>query len=424
MPRPASRPLTEIYLNRRMAVLLGLGFAGGLPNVIINNTVGAWLSDIGVKVAAIGLFGLIAFPYIFKFLWAPLLDRYGIPGLGRRRGWLLVTQALLTLTLLAMSALGPESAQTPLTVLAVLGAMLVFFSASQDIVADAYRTDVLSKAELGAGAAVFVAVYSVAYVLAGALALELAKPYGWRAAIAVMAVLMGSSMLVTLIAHEPDSVARPQSLGEAIVEPWLRLVGDWRGSMVTLIAFVLLFRLPDLLATPMTSPLLFQHLGFDSTEVGRIRTALGFIITILGALTGGAIIARFGLRRPLVVFGLLQALSNAGFLLLASQPKNLYLMAAIIGVENFCNGMVGAGFVAFLMSCCDHRYSASQYALLSGLMALMALAASAASGVLVEGMGYVGFFGLSIAAGIPGLALIALLPRRGRRIRARPAATT
>jgi MFS transporter, PAT family, beta-lactamase induction signal transducer AmpG len=405
------RPFGEVYFSRRMAVLVGLGFASGLPNVVANNTIGAWLSDLGVNVKAIGLFGLIAFPYIFKFLWAPLLDRYAPPGLGRRRGWLLITQALLTLTLLAMPAVGPESAQGPLTMLAVLGVMLVFFSASQDIVADAYRTDVLSKPELGAGAAVFVAGYRAAYVLAGALALELAKPFGWRIAITSMGMLMGLSMLVTLFAKEPDETARPQSLQEAIVEPWAQLLQSWRARIIILIAFVLLFRLPDQLATPMTSPLLFQHLGFDSTEVGRIRTALGFIITILGALTGGAIIARFGLLRPLIVFGLLQALSNAGFLLLASQPKSLYLMAAIIGVENFCNGMVGAGFVAFLMSCCDHRYSASQYALLSGLMALMALAASAVSGYLVERLGYVGFFAFSVVAGVPGLALIAMLPR-------------
>jgi PAT family beta-lactamase induction signal transducer AmpG len=405
------RPFGEVYVNRRMAILVGLGFASGLPNVVANNTLGAWLSDIGVNVKAIGMFGLIAFPYIFKFLWAPLLDRFALPGVGRRRGWLLITQGLLTLTLLTMPAFGPESAQSPLTMLAVLGVLLVFFSASQDIVADAYRTDILAKQEFGAGAAVFVAGYRAAFVLAGALALELAKPFGWRIAIGSMGVLLGLSMIVTLLAREPRETARPQSLEEAIVEPWAQLVKIWGSRIAILVAFVLLFRLPDQLATPMTPPLLFQHLGFDSTEVGRIRTALGFIITILGALTGGAIIARAGLWRPLIVFGLLQALSNAGFLLLASQPKSLTLMAAIIGVENFCNGMVGAGFVAFLMSCCDHRYSASQYSLLSGLMALMALAASTVSGYLVAQMGYVGFFALSVAMGIPGLALIAALPR-------------
>jgi MFS transporter, PAT family, beta-lactamase induction signal transducer AmpG len=413
MGDPAPRPaIGEVYGNRRMAVLVGLGFASGLPNVVATTTIGSWLSALKIDVKAIGLFSFIAFPYIFKFLWAPLLDRFALPRLGRRRGWLIVTQGMLALTLLAIAAFGPDSADSPLLMLAVLGVAMVFLSASQDIVADAYRTDVLEPRELGAGAAVFVTGYRIAYMLGGALALVLAKYIGWKPAMALLGVLMALTVLVTLAAPEPRRVSPPQTLAESIVQPLALLAAEWRTGLIALFAFALLFRLPDQLATPMTAPLLFQHLGFDSAEVGWIRQALGFFITIIGALAGGAIVARAGLGRSLITFGLLQALSNAGFMLMASQPPSLWLMAAIIGVENFCNGLVGAGFVAFLMSCCDRRYSATQYAILSGLMAAMALIAGSCSGFLVAELGYVRFFAVSIAAGLPGMVLIALLPRR------------
>lgn len=395
-----------MYGNRRMAALIGLGFASGFPNVVATSTIGSWLSDLGIDVKAIGLFTLIAFPYTFKFLWAPLLDRFAIPGLSRRRGWLIFTQGLLAFTLLAMAGCGPESAESPLLTLGVLGVAMVFLSASQDIVADAYRTDVLESDERAAGAAVFVAGYRVAAILAGAMALVLAQHMGWKPAMAMLGVLMGLTMLVTVAAPEPRRASPPQTLREAVMQPVARFAADWRTAWIVLAAFVLLFRLPDQLATPMTSPMLFQHLGFTAEQVGWIRQALGFFITILGALTGASIAGKLGIIRSLVLFGILQAVSNAGFMVLASSPPTLWLMAVVIAVENFCNGLVSAGFVAFLMGCCDPRYSATQYALLTGLMASMGLVAGAGTGFLVDRLGYVRFFGFSIAAGLPGLLLI------------------
>lgn len=396
-----------------MAILAGLGLASGLPNVIATDTIAAWLSAIGRDVASIGLFALITLPYTFKFLWAPLLDRYELLGLGRRRGWLIAVQFLLAGTLAAIAFCGPSVAQSSLLPLVVLGVVLVLLSASFDIVSSAYMVDVLEPHERGAGAAMFVSGYRIAFVAAGAGILVLAQYAGWRMAIASGAMLIATSAVATFFAPEPARIAPPRSLVEAVVQPVARFIADYRAGLVVIVAFVLLFRLPDQLASRMTMPLLIQHLKFTAEQVGWLRQALGFGITIIGALAGGAVVARLGMSRSLVLFGILQAVSNAGFVLLASVSPSLWLMAGIIAVENFCNGLVSAGFVAFLMSCCDHRYSATQYALLTSLMAAAAALAGAISGYIVGAEAhYVRFFWLSIAAGIPGMLLIPFIPPR------------
>ncbi len=396
-----------------MATLAGLGIASGLPNVVATDTISAWMSAIGRDVKAIGLLALLTLPYTFKFLWAPLLDRFEFLGLGRRRGWLILIQVLLAGTLAAISIAGPDAAASPLLPLAVLGVALVLLSASLDIVTSAYMVDVLEPQERGAGAAVFVSGYRVAFVAAGAGILVLAQYAGWRAAIASSAMLMAALAATTVFASEPGRITPPQSLAEAVVQPIARFVADYRAGLVVVVAFVLLFRLPDQLASRMTMPLLIQHLRFTPEQVGWLRQALGFGITIVGALGGGSIVARLGMSRSLLLFGLLQALSNAGFLLLAQVSANLWLMGTVIGVENYCNGLVSAGFVAFLMSCCDHRYSATQYALLTSLMAAAAAIAGAISGYLVgDEAHYARFFWISILAGVPGVLLIPFLPQR------------
>ena len=224
---------------------------------------------------------------------------------------------------------------------------------------------------------------------------------------------MAALAIATIFAREPRRVSRPQSLAEAVVQPVRSFIADYGAGLVIIIAFVLLFRLPDQLATRMTMPLLIKHLKFTTEEVGWIRQALGFAITIAGALAGGAVIARLGMAKSLLLFGILQAISNAGFLLLASMPRDLVWLIVVIGIENFCNGLVSAGFVAFLMSCCDHRYSGTQYALLTSLMAAAGAIAGAVSGYLVgEEARYAWFFGMSILAGVPGVLMIPLLPRK------------
>lgn len=404
----------KVYANRRMAALVGIGFASGLPNVLAGDAIAAWLSAVEVDVTSIGLFALINVPYTFKFLWAPFLDRFTPPGLdflGRRRGWLIVLQMLLTATLAGLAFVGPETPNDDLVGFAVLGAAMVLLSASQDIVADGYRTDVLGPTELGAGAAVFVTGYRIATIVGGAFVLILAGKIGWRSAFGLMAIYMMLAAVVTWLAPEPrTSAARPSTLAEAVVQPVAQFITQ-RGLAATILIaiFIIVFRLPDSLGNRMTMPLLLNHLQFTAEEVGWIRQLLGFFITILGALTGGAIVARFGLMRSLIVFGILQAVSNGGFYVLAQTDPTRTLLAVVIGIESFCGGLVASGFVAFLMSCCDPRYSATQYALLSSLMALALSIAGAISGFAVAKFGYADFFLLSIAAGIPGMAMLAWL---------------
>jgi PAT family beta-lactamase induction signal transducer AmpG len=392
-----------------MAALAGLGIASGLPYVLATDTLGAWLAGLGIDVTRIGLFALVTLPYTFKFAWAPALDRWSALGgrFGRRRGWLLLTQVLLAATLAAIASWGPASASDPLAMLAVLGVILVILSASQDVVADAYRADVVDPDELGAGAATFVSGYRVAMILGGALSLVLADRIGWRGAFLLMAALMAGAALVTIAAPEPARRgAGPPSFREAVVRPFAEFAERHGPRALLVLLFVVVFRLPDLLANRMTMPLLLQELHFTKEEVGVIRQALGFGITIAGSLAGGGLLARIGLFRGLVVFGLLQAASNAGFCMLALRPPDPRLMATVIALESFCSGLVAAGFVAFLMSLCDPRHSATQYALLASLVALAGALGGALTGFLVQKTGYAAFFAWSIAAGIPGMAML------------------
>jgi PAT family beta-lactamase induction signal transducer AmpG len=406
----------DVYGRRKMAALAGIGFASGLPYVLVNDTLSAWLSAIEVDVAKIGLFSLVTLPYTLKFLWAPAMDRWAAFSrvLGRRRGWLLLQQVALAAVLFALAAAGPSGPVDSLRVLTLLGVALAVLSASQDIVADAYRADVVEEVELGAGAAVFVSGYRAAMVTVGALSLVLAQQIGWRAAFACMGVLMLATTAATVFAPEPARAAqRPRTLVEAAALPFVDFVRRHGPRAALVLAFILLFRLPDLLAARMTMPLLLQHLHFSPAEVGVIRQFLGFAITIVGALLGGAFVARFGLIRSLVVFGVLQSLSNAGFCVLALQPPSKALLFGAIALESLCGGFVAAGFVAFLMSLCNPTHSATQYALLASLVAVAGSIGGAATGFLVERAGYAAFFAWSIAAGLPGMALLPWVSRRG-----------
>lgn len=405
--RPKASP-GGLYLNRRMAVLLGLGFASGLPSLQTRDTLKAWLSSVDVKVEEIGLFGLVTFPYVLKFLWAPLLDRFALPGLGRRRGWLLAMQAGLAAGLLAMALTGPgPGGATTLMPIAIAAVAVVFLSASQDIVADAYRADVLPARELGAGAATFVMGFRVAMVLGSFGTLFMAERIGWRGAYGVLAGLMAMTMGVTLLAPEPsEAEGRPATLGEAVVEPvrhFFRRLGA-RGWWV--LGFMFLFRLPDVMAGSMAMPLLIQHLGFDKAEVGLYRQLVGVPVTIAGAVAGGALLPRLGLVRSLWVFGVLQAASNLSFCVLALMGRDLAVLVPVVVVESFCGGLVAAVFVAFLMSQCEPRYSAFQYAIFSAVVAGTELAFSPMSGYLVSAVGYPSYFARTALLGLPGLLIL------------------
>ncbi len=405
MPKP------RIYLTPKMAALAAVGFASGLPLALTGTTLQAWMTDAGVGLAAIGLFALVKVPYNIKFLWAPIMDRFVPPLLGRRRGWLIVTQALVALCIAAMAFLGPG---VSLHALAIAALAVAFFSASQDIVADAYRTDILPPAQRGAGAAVFITGYRLAYIATAAGALYVVGKYGlaWRTVYLLSAALMLVGFIATWLAPEPiASAPAPATLRAAVVEPlreFLTRPGGWLA-----ILFVIVFKLPDVMVDNMKTPFLLK-LGFSKEDLAKILQLMGMAATIVGAFAGGWLVAKMGLWKSLWVLGLLQAISNLGFWFLAIAEPTHARLVAVIAVENFCTGMVTAGFVAFLMSQCDHRFSATQYAILSGLMAVPRDIGGAFTGYLAEATGWSGFFAYSILAAAPGLALLAWMkPKNG-----------
>lgn len=409
----------------RLITAIGvLGFASGLPNVLVNDTLSAWLSDLGFKPSDIGLLALLTLPYGLKLLWAPLLDHMAAPGfawLGLRRSWIALFCALLVGAFVVLAWVGPTAADSPVLPAAIVGLCIAALSASLDAAVDAHRTDSASGGEEGPAASAFVLGYRVAFVSIGAAVLMLhgrialllgpegdpaAEALAWKLAVGGGGLAMLVGFAGALFAPEPPRRRPPSSLGESLVGP-ARSFARTLGPRLGVVLFVaLLFRLPDLLGNRMTMPFLRQELGFDIAEIGTIRQALGFAMTIVGAVVGGICVKRWGLGRPLVVFGILQVASNAGYLVLIWTGKSLPAFGGVVVVESLCNGLVSAAFVAYFMTLCEPRYAAAQYAVLSGLMYLAGALVGATSGYLVESLGYGGFFLLSIAVGLPPLAAL------------------
>jgi PAT family beta-lactamase induction signal transducer AmpG len=397
----------RVLLNRRMASMLFLGFSSGLPLALTSGTLQAWMSVVGVDVRTIGLFALVGAPYALKFLWAPAMDRFVPPFLGRRRGWMLTTQAALMLLIAAMAGGSPAGSPVLLGLVALLTS---FAGASQDVVIDAYRTDVLREEERGEGVAVFVAGYRIAMLASGAFALILSDRVGWRSTYLLMAALMAVGMAAVLLSPEPDEgVAPPRTLADAAVKPLKEFFG--REAAVALLLLVVLFKLPDAYAGTMTTPFLIRGLGFTPSDVGLVNKGFGMASLVAGAMLGGAFMVRLGLYRSLLVFGILQAGSNMAFSLLAAAGKNYPMMVLAVGVENFCGGMGTSAFVALLMALCNHAYSATQFALLSSLASLGRVFASPTAGYVAADAGWAGFFVLATLTGLPGLFLLWRLKR-------------
>jgi PAT family beta-lactamase induction signal transducer AmpG len=403
----------NVYLNRRISAALLLGFSSGLPLALSGGTLQAWYAVAGVDIVAIGFLALVGQPYAYKFLWAPLLDRYVPGGLGRRRGWMLLTQVAIVGLLISMSALEPASA--PL-LLALLALALATASATQDIAVDAWRTDVLKPEERGAGAAVGVAGYRLAMLVSGGLALIVADFWGWREAYLLMAAAMGIGLLGTWLGPEPPVVHRPDSLRRALADPFREFFS--RPGAVGLLLLIVLYKLGDAFAGSLTLTFLIRGPGFSPAEVGGIYKLTVLLATLFGLFAGGAVLAQLGLYRSLLVFGILQAVSNLGFWLLALSGKSYALMTVAVAFENLAGGMGTAAFVAFLMALCDHRYTATQFALLSALAAVGRIFVGPAAGVLVDAVGWAIFFLWTVVGAIPGLLLLWLMRRRLLALRA------
>ncbi|HEY3745124.1 MAG TPA: AmpG family muropeptide MFS transporter [Gemmatimonadaceae bacterium] len=401
-----SSPL-RIFGQPKMAVLVLLGFSSGLPFYLTSKTLQAWMTTAKVDLATIGFFSLVTLPYSLKFVWAPVMDRYVPPFLGRRRGWVLITQLALLVAIGAMSLHDPQQG---LRMLAVNAIAIAFFSASQDISLDAYRTDVLQDREMGAGAAVFVLGYRIAMITTGALAFFLADRMPWQTVYLILASLILIGVATTFFAPEPVlNDAPPKSLAEAVVLPFadfFQRAGVVRALLVLL--FIVVYKYSDSLAGSMTTPFLLQA-GFSQSEVGAVFLGAGVIATILGVLAGGAVIGKVGINRSLWIFVVFQGLSNLTYYVLSLAEKNHTLMVTAVVVENFGLGLVTAAMTAFLMAMCNKRFTATQFALLSSLMAASRDILVAPAGKIAEGLGWPSFFLITVAMAIPPLLLLPLI---------------
>lgn len=397
----------EVFTSRRMAVLLLLGFSSGLPLALTFSTLQAWMKESGISLADIGAFTLVGLPYTIKYLWAPFMDRYIPPFLGRRRGWLVITQVALMVAIAFMGSLDPSNQQWMLAVAAVV---VSFISASQDIVVDAYRADVLKQEELGAGAAVSVLGYRLGMLASGAMGLILADHLSWQVVYQIMAALMLVGLLAAVFGPEPETTGSPRTLTAAVIEPFKAFFS--RDAALFLLLFIVIYKLPDAIAGAMTTPFLLD-IGFTKTDIGAVNKVLGLVATLAGTLVGGALVARYGLYRCLWAFGILQAVSNLAFFALAIAGPSYPGLVMAVGIENISGGMGTAAFVGFLMSLTERRYSATQYALLSSLTALARTVAGSPTGVIATSLGWSGFFAVSVLGALPGLALLWWLMRRG-----------
>ncbi|MEK6671378.1 MAG: MFS transporter [Nitrospirota bacterium] len=391
----------QILANRRIAIMLPLGFASGLPLALTAGTLQAWLTVVGLDLKTIGIFTLVGLPYTLKFLWAPLMDRLVPPWLGRRRGWMLVMQVSVALGLAAMAVTGPG--QRP-EILGILALVVAFLAASLDIVFDAYRTDVLLRPERGFGVAVWVNGYRCALLLASAGALLLADRIGWQMTYLLLAALMLAGVVTILVSPEPSEPgAPPASLAEAVGGPLKEFFT--RPGVVGLLALIVFYKIGDAVAASLQTAFLIGGLGFSVSEVGYVK-GLGIGATLIGALAGGVAMAKLGMVRSLLLFGLLQAVSNLGFMWLAWMGKSYAALTASILIENVTGGMGTVAFVALIMSLCDHRYTATQFALLSSLEALGRVFSGRPSAELVEMVGWAQFFFWSFLIAVPGIWLV------------------
>ncbi|MBZ5637753.1 MAG: AmpG family muropeptide MFS transporter [Acidobacteriia bacterium] len=394
-------PVHRVVFSARMLAQLLAGFSSGLPLLLTGSTLQAWLKDERVDLGAIGLFALVGLPYTLKFFWSPLLDRYVPPFLGRRRGWMLLTQLAVAA---AIAGVGLSSPAVSPSGVAVLALALTFASASQDIVLDAYRREALEEVELGFGTSVFVSGYRLAMLVSGALALALADRVPWRSVYFLMAGLMSVGVVTALLCREPVIDAPPpRSLRDAVVEPFVDFFRRRRAWLI--LAFIVLYKVGDQMASAMTTPFVLD-LGFSKTELAAVVKVFGLVSMICGGLVGGIVMLKLGIRRSLWAFGILQALSVLAFAALAQAGRIYGILAGAVSLENFSFGMGAAAYSAYMASQTNKRFTATQFALFSSLTGIPRVLAAAPTGFLAKALGWTGFFTFCAAAAIPGLVLL------------------
>ncbi|HEX4195386.1 MAG TPA: AmpG family muropeptide MFS transporter [Stellaceae bacterium] len=401
----------RIYRDPRMIAIVLMGFASGLPLALTGATLAIWLKESAITLTAIGLFAPVGISYNLKFLWAPAMDRVRLPFLtarfGRRRGWALLIQFLLALAILALGASDPS---TDLTRVAICALVVAFLSASQDVVIDAYRVELLTKDEQGAGAAATQIGYRLGMLASGAGALYLAQYFSWSAAYGVMAVLMLASMIVILATREPQAppVVPGPWLKNTVIAPFADFAK--RRFWLLILIFVVLYKFGDALAGVMSGPF-YIELGFEKSEIASITKVFGVIASIVGVSLGGIAVYRWGLMRALLLCGALQMVSNLMYLVQLWAGHDVGMLAVTIAAENITGSMASAAFVAYLSSLCSPAFTATQYALLSALAATARTMLASSGGFFADHLGWGSFFVLATACCLPGLALLLFLMR-------------
>lgn len=387
--------------SRRMFVNLMLGVSSGLPLLLTSRTLQGWMTTEGVSLKVIGLFGIVGMPYTLKFIWSPLFDRFTLPFLGRRRGWLLITQILLAIAILFLSLQKP---QENLWLVAFAALLVSFFSASQDIVVDAYRRESLREEELGLGSSFYVYGYRIAMWISGALAFILADQVSWPTVFKIMAVVMSIGMLTTFFAEEPaQQEAPPRNFKEAMWGPLAEFFR--RPEAWIVLAFILLYKLGDTLAGAMATPF-YIKLGFTNTDIGAIAKTFGFFSALAGGLVGGLFILKYRVNKALWVFGVLQALSTFGFAALSQIGAERWALACVIAFEDFSGGLGTAAFTAFMAAQTNRRFTATQYALLTSLMAFSRTFITMPTGFMAESWGWFNYFFFCAVIAVPGMLLL------------------
>ncbi len=409
---PAPHAIRDALFNRRALICIFTGFSSGMPLYLLLNLLPAWLRTEGLDLKTIGLFALIQFPYTWKFLWSPLVDRYALPWLGRRRGWMLATQVAL---LAVIGALGTVSPREQIGAVIWLTALLAFLSATQDIAIDAYRRELLPDAELGLGNAVHVNAYRLAGLVPGSLSLILADHLPWDRVFGITALFMLPGMAMAFLVAEPQaSRTAPRTLREAVVEPLREFVSrkGWR-SAATVLAFLFLYKLGDSMSTALATPF-YLDMGYTKSQIGLVAKHAGLWPALIGALLGGVWMVRLGVNRALWLFGFVQMMAILGFAWLASQGARAQMhagdladLALVIGFEALGVGLGTAAFVAFIARSTHPAYTATQFALFTSLMSVPRAFANAATGWLVERFGWFDFFLLCTALAVPGMVLLA-----------------
>ncbi len=383
-----------------MLVSFLMGFSSGLPLLLTITVLQAWMKEEGVDLTVIGFMSLVGLPYTVKFLWAPVMDRFTLPFLGRRRGWLLTAQAAMICSTILLGISDPKNPW----MIAVAAFLVTFFSASQDIVVDAYRREDLADNELGLGSSLYVNGYRVGMLLASGGGLIMADHISFSAVYLIMAACMLAGVVTTLLTPEPIIlIETPRSLKEAVFNPlteYFSRQGAW-----LILAFILLYKIGDTMASAMTTPF-YLDVGFSKTEIGTVVKLFGFWATIIGSLLGGVIMLGLGIYRSLWIFGFFQAISTAGFALLANIGYSVPALAGVIAFENLSGGMGTAAYVAFMGSITNRKFTATQYALLSSLMGIPRVLASAPTGYLAKNLGWTNFFIICTLIAIPGMLLL------------------